>query len=139
MKHAAAPGSAVQDSDLDHGTDESYVDFVYGSDDGIWRGVHRFSVLRGRSEGNDHNHDEEVVVRHSGAICDPRKDKHKFNGFLKSFHLIYATLLFREGVAELMKQCVWPVEYCSERRSGTWSKLQRIGPGKSIVGRAGSL
>lgn len=85
----------------------SYIDFAYGSDDGFIAGVHRFSVSRTwidetKSERNvDSTTSVTIEFAHSG--CNPRGKYPLKPDALQMLHSWYAMLLFREGVAELMK------------------------------------
>ncbi|KAH7390965.1 hypothetical protein DE146DRAFT_150438 [Phaeosphaeria sp. MPI-PUGE-AT-0046c] len=88
-------------------TQESYVDLAFGADDWNLAGVHRFIVSRDSSESKiqDQTSDDTVNVRiefaHAG--CNPRKDERLKPDFLEPLHNLYAILLFREGVAEVLK------------------------------------
>jgi len=92
-------GDATQGNSID--TSESYVDFVFGSDKGILRGVHRFSVLHDALKAAN-SRTQEVVIRFSHTGCNPKETKRLVA--LKKFHILYAMLLFREGLAEVLKQ-----------------------------------
>jgi len=82
---------------------ESYVDLIFGSDEGILRGVHRFSVLRDSSKAAN-GRTQEVVIRFSHTNCSPKEIKTLGLAAIEKFHLLYAMLLFRDGVAEVLKQ-----------------------------------
>lgn len=77
---------------------ESYIDFVF--DIGILRGVHRFSVLRGRREAEGEG--QEMLIRFSHTNCDPRENKIWMPDMIETLHLVYAMLLFREGIAQIL-------------------------------------
>jgi hypothetical protein len=84
----------------------SYVDFVFGSDVGFIAGVHRFSISRedmskAPEEQNVGKINRKIEFAHLG--CNPKEDKPLKPDFLQTLHLWYAMLLFREGVAEVMK------------------------------------
>lgn len=85
---------------------ETYVDFVFGSDTGFLRGVHRFSVLRrplmdGNGKAKESGQDE-LELRFAALACDPIRNKPLKPAWLAKFHLAYAMLLFRDGVAEVL-------------------------------------
>jgi hypothetical protein len=86
---------------------QSYVDFVFGSDVGFIAGVHRFSVsqIGSNEESEERTADSTANCRiefaHLG--CNPKEDKPLKPDVLQTLHLWYAMLLFREGVAEVMK------------------------------------
>ena len=86
---------------------ESYVDFVFGSDTGFLRGMHRFSVLwrweaaDGVTDGEGGGQ-ETCELRFSCLTCDPMREQPSMSKWLQRFHLVYAMLLFREGVAEVL-------------------------------------
>lgn len=60
---------------------------------------HRFEVIRER-EGED---DERVRVTLSHVRCDPFTGQ-PVRGIIKYFHLLYARLLFADGIREVMRQ-----------------------------------
>lgn len=81
---------------------ETYVDFVFGSDTGFLRGVHRFSVLSRPSTDADGKGEEggqeELELRFAALACDPTRNEPLKPAWLATFHLMYAKLLFRDGV-----------------------------------------
>lgn len=79
---------------------ESHVDFVYGSDTGRLKGVHRFSVLRRKSD-EEEGGQEVCELRLAGISCNPSAKK-ALPSWMVGFHLAYAQLLFREGVTEVL-------------------------------------
>ena len=84
----------------------SYIDFAFGSDSAFIAGVHRFSVLRnGGNAGQDKKRDTpaNVTIEFAHAGCNPKEDKQLKPEILQTLHLWYAMLLFREGVAEVLK------------------------------------
>jgi hypothetical protein len=85
---------------------ESYIDFAFGSDDGFIAGVHRFSVSRNSNSNDDDLNDKtttSVTIEFSHKGCNPKEDKPMGPDFMQTLHLMYAMLLFREGVAEVIK------------------------------------
>ncbi|KAF2794601.1 hypothetical protein K505DRAFT_360923 [Melanomma pulvis-pyrius CBS 109.77] len=80
----------------------SYIDFAFGSDDGGLAGVHRFSVVRDGA-GDDVAGAECVTIEFAHTGCNPKVDKPLGPYVLQSLHLLYAMLLFREGVVEVMR------------------------------------
>lgn len=83
------------------GHNESYVDFGWGSDQANFDGVHRFSVIR---PINDPLSNRKIVQIHLQCLaCNPQVDRPMGPGFLVPFHNKYSELLFREGVAEILK------------------------------------
>jgi hypothetical protein len=86
---------------------ESYIDFAFGSDNGFIAGVHRFSVSRNSNTKSDEQNDDgtttSVTIAFSHKGCNPKEDKPMGPDFMQTLHLIYAMLLFREGVAEVIK------------------------------------
>ncbi|SPO06951.1 uncharacterized protein DNG_09645 [Cephalotrichum gorgonifer] len=98
--------SGISPSSSDEG---SHVDFVFGTDKGQFAGVHRFRVSRPRrlkGEERAGGGDEELVTVHLEHMsCNPAVDKALKPDFLLTLHKIYATLLFREGVAEIKRRC----------------------------------
>lgn len=90
----------------------SSIDFVYGSDSGRIRGVHRFSVLRSSVEKEDHEaassikgyqeKPESITIEFESLACLPGLNGSRFRNAVYWFHLQYAMLLFREGVREVI-------------------------------------
>lgn len=88
-------------------SDESYVDFGFGSDQSRFAGVHRFSLSRSDSEAEKTKQSTgaaPTVVRitHSGLACNPSHNKLITPLFVFTFHKFYAMLLYREGVAQVL-------------------------------------
>jgi hypothetical protein len=73
----------------------SYIDFAFGSDTGYLAGVHRFSVWRNAGE------DGKVLVEYEDTAFNPKVNKPLLPDVLLQFHLIYAMVLFREGVMKV--------------------------------------
>lgn len=102
----------VADVKIDEGVDagdekerESYIDFVFGTDAGFLRGVHRFSVLRSRQTADGvikEDEQERCELRIAHLACDPQKNEPLKPEWLQKFHSVYAMLLFRESVAEVL-------------------------------------
>jgi hypothetical protein len=85
---------------------DSYIDFAFGSDDGFIAGVHRFSISRNsdsKEEIEDDGTTTSVTIEFSHKGCNPKEDKPMGPDFMQTLHLMYAMLLFREGVAEVIK------------------------------------
>ncbi|KAF2800708.1 hypothetical protein K505DRAFT_320243 [Melanomma pulvis-pyrius CBS 109.77] len=77
---------------------QSYIDFAFGSDTGYLAGVHRFSVWR-----DVRSHDDMVLVEYSDTAFNPTVNKPLMPNVLLQFHLIYAMVLFREGVSKMVQ------------------------------------
>lgn len=80
---------------------ESHVDFVYGWDGGILRGVHRFSVLRHGPEDGEGRKSQLCELRFASVACNPTANQ-PLNALLGKLHRVYALLLFRNAVAEVL-------------------------------------
>lgn len=80
----------------------SYIDFAFGFENGNLAGVHRFSVRRtgGMEESTGTS---SVIIEFAHTGCNPQVDEPLKPEVLQTLHLAYAMLLFREGVAEVMK------------------------------------
>jgi hypothetical protein len=92
---------------------ESYIDFGWGTQSDRIAGVHRFSVARERSTrdilvegkedsvvgGSDRVEEERIRLSYSCIALIPYDENKEIPGWLGKFHLTYAMLLFREGVA----------------------------------------
>ncbi|KAK1704184.1 hypothetical protein CaCOL14_012644 [Colletotrichum acutatum] len=76
---------------------ESSVDFVFGKDNSQFAGAHRFSIVR-RPE-NPAN----VRIVYESTACNPTRNQH-LSGLLLRFHSLYAMLLFREGVSDILRR-----------------------------------
>jgi hypothetical protein len=74
----------------------SYIDFVYGGDNRVLAGVHRFSVHRkdGWEDGTIEIEFSSLNINPSGNPPGP--------SMLRTFHQIYAMLLFREAVSNVV-------------------------------------
>lgn len=101
--------AAVYEDKDDHLQQESYVDFGFGDDRSRFVGVHRFSVFRPQrtTETTDDDADEAVVVLyHHCVTCNPANDRARNmeDSWLFRLHMVYADLLFREGVARLLQR-----------------------------------
>lgn len=75
----------------------SYIDFAYGSDDGVLAGIHRFSIHR--DGGMD---DGTIEVEFSSLSINPKGNPPGL-AILGTFHRIYAMLLFREAVSNIVR------------------------------------
>lgn len=80
----------------------SYIDFAFGSDDGYLAGVHRFIISRERKDGRDKEMGL-VTVEFAHTGHKPRTKEPLGSGLLQDLHMFYAMVLFREGVAEILK------------------------------------
>ena len=78
----------------------SYIDFAFGDSRGTFAGCHRFEVIR---EPNENDDDGGVSVVYSSIACNPTVETAKFSGILGWFHVVYARVLFWEGVAEILR------------------------------------
>ncbi|KXH68146.1 hypothetical protein CSAL01_09354 [Colletotrichum salicis] len=76
---------------------ESSVDFAFGKDNSQFVGAHRFSIMR-----NPEN-PTRVRVMYESTACNPTRNQ-PLSGILSRFHSIYAMLLFREGVSEILQK-----------------------------------
>jgi hypothetical protein len=77
----------------------SFIDVGFGDNRRTFAGVHRFEVLRdvGAEKG------EEVTILYSHMSCNPTVKDAKFPEFIFNFHKFYALTLFRDGVAEVLR------------------------------------
>jgi hypothetical protein len=98
---------------------ESYIDFGFGSQSDRIAGVHRFSVVRERNTcaedmsvggkdsskigGSDRVEEERIHLTYSCMALIPYDERKEMSGWLGRFHLTYAMLLFREGVARALR------------------------------------
>ncbi|KAI8935570.1 hypothetical protein NX059_008139 [Plenodomus lindquistii] len=89
-----------------HVSDEiSYIDFAFGSDNGAIAGVHRFSVSESAPfKGKSPNGSRFVKIKFAHSGCNPKVNKRLSPELLLTLHNWYAMLLFREGVAQVVKQ-----------------------------------
>jgi hypothetical protein len=79
----------------------SYIDFAFGFENGNLAGVHRFSVKRsGDAEAAGAS---SVTIEFAHTGCNPQINEPLKPEVLQTLHLAYAMLLFREGVAEVLK------------------------------------
>ena len=83
---------------------ESHVDFAYGSSQRTFAGVHRFSVERvNGKDGVDEGEEDSVRLSMSCVTCNPKENRRVAPEWAGTFHRTYAMLLFREGVAEVVR------------------------------------
>lgn len=83
-------------------TQSSYIDIAFGSDTGFIAGVHRFSISE--VEGSAVVEDRRpIAITFEHTSCDPKRYEPLSLRMLRTFHLWYAMLLFREGVANVLK------------------------------------
>jgi hypothetical protein len=108
--------TSVGRNDGDEGgqSGEAYTSWLFGSDEGMLRGMHRFSIRRvvdglddavakaGREVGTTRNDDEWWRIRYCSVTVDPRRDRLMGNAVLRGFHMIYSGMLFRDGVREVL-------------------------------------
>lgn len=89
-------------------SEESYIDFGFGSDKKSFSGVHRFSVRReavpDSKTGQRSDSGNAVRITHSSLACNPSQNKPFKPGVFFTLHKFYAILLFREGVAQVLHQ-----------------------------------
>ncbi|KAJ9617129.1 hypothetical protein H2200_000850 [Cladophialophora chaetospira] len=92
---------------------ESYIDFGFGSDRSSFSGFHRLSVRRlepfeeeisdiEKPSSSAENSPTLIRLTLSCFACNPSLDRPMGSGLLRTFHLTYAMLLFREGVANVL-------------------------------------
>ena len=79
----------------------SYIDFAFGSDDGYLAGVHRFRISREENGGEKGMGLVTIEFAHSGH--KPRTKEPLGTGLIQDLHMFYSMVLFREGVAEILK------------------------------------
>lgn len=80
----------------------SQVDIAYGSDNGFIAGVHCFSVSELEGPANLHGN-RHVTINFDSTSCDPKENKKLGPDLLITFHMLYATLLFKEAVGSVLK------------------------------------
>lgn len=90
------------------GHQSSYVDFGYGSEQSQFAGFHRFMVSRdtaadGSKDGASES-DGTVTITFASMTCNPTINKPFAPRILMGFHSLYASLLFREGMARVMRE-----------------------------------
>ncbi|TEA17576.1 hypothetical protein C8034_v012256 [Colletotrichum sidae] len=76
---------------------ESYIDVVYGSSQGRFAGAHRFSIVR------DPTRPGQIRISFESTACNPTDNLPFAPAWAYAFHHVYATLLFRESVAEVLR------------------------------------
>lgn len=77
----------------------SFVDFAFGDCRGSFSGCHRFEVLREREDDSE----GEVKIVYSSIACNPMNQEHVFARWLGAFHVLYARVLFWDGVREVLR------------------------------------
>lgn len=88
----------------------SFIDVAFGDSRNTFAGCHRFEVLRlGRNENleevklREEVDESEVSIVYSSFACNPRVGEAKFPQWLHGFHLLYARLLFWDGIKEVLR------------------------------------
>lgn len=84
-------------------TGYSYIDLAWGSESGLLAGVHRFSVSHDMDLKSGEEKEGSVVITFE-CEANTRDWAGLLGGTLGKFHLWYSMWLFREGVAEVLKQ-----------------------------------
>ncbi|PKS05138.1 hypothetical protein jhhlp_008505 [Lomentospora prolificans] len=82
---------------------QSYVDFGFGSDQGGFSGVHRFSIVRPKDGGALDDGRRTIQIHQQSTYCNPISTKPLKPDAMYTFHMMYAQLLFREGVSEIVR------------------------------------
>jgi hypothetical protein len=82
------------------GARESHIDFLFGSDNGKLKGLHRLSVIRHQEVVNE-KEQEVCELRLTGVSGNPTARK-PLHPWIFRFHMLYARLLFREAVSEVL-------------------------------------
>jgi hypothetical protein len=80
------------------GTNESFVDFAFGSDNGTFAGAHRIYVSRAPDDP------EAVTIGLACIVVNPATGKNMVPPGTAVFHRIYAMLLFRDSLAEIKNE-----------------------------------
>jgi hypothetical protein len=93
----------------------SYVDIGFGCDLKQFSGMHRFEILRApppesiadsselaekKLKGDN---DKAVTIWYSSLSCNPAVNKPPFPRSIARFHELYAQILFRDGIREVLK------------------------------------
>jgi hypothetical protein len=87
---------------------QSFVEIGFGDNRKGFAGLHRFEVERirdGEREGEEDGEEEKggVQLWYSSISCHPTRNKLPFPAWVFRFHEFYAQCLFRDGVAEVLK------------------------------------
>ncbi|KAI0556042.1 hypothetical protein F4679DRAFT_520822 [Xylaria curta] len=83
-----------------HKADYAFAEFVAGSNQSVFAVSQRFDVVRQMDGANDGI--ESVTITASHLVCNPLTGKNIFPAPIKLFHVIYAKLLFADGIREVM-------------------------------------
>ncbi|RDW69754.1 hypothetical protein BP6252_08774 [Coleophoma cylindrospora] len=79
--------------------ESSYVDIAFGDDRKRFAGFHRFEIMReGKPESSSG-----ATIWYSCIACNPSVDRYPFPGWTFTLHKFYAIHLFRDGIAEILK------------------------------------
>ena len=102
--HSSREGEMEAGAEADS-TSETYIDLIWGADTWFIRGVNRFSVVSHNpppDSSRDKEGEEKIELRYACLTCDPRQDRPIGPSWLMRFHNVYAMLLFRDAVAEVL-------------------------------------
>ena len=83
--------------------EESYIDFGYGMYMSRFAGNHRFSIERLTNGQTGKGVAEDVRLTMSCVTCNPNGERMLTPDWMSKFHDVYAMVLFREGVAEVLR------------------------------------
>lgn len=82
----------------------SFIDLVWGSEyKGVLAGVHRFSISHGVELKNGDEKEDSVIITFE-CTANSRDWAGVLGSTLMKFHILYSLWLFREGVAEVLKE-----------------------------------
>ena len=86
----------IHSADSPSSNEESYIDFAFGSDLSRFSGAHRFSILR------DPHDPEKATITYASVVCNPQTGKYVIPPLGEFFHRVYAVLLFKDAMAEVL-------------------------------------
>lgn len=87
----------------ENSSSESYVDFVFGSDQQSFSGCHRLIVSR--LPVSDGDSAPKVIFKFASMACDPQTNRMVGPKAIITFHRQYASMLFREAVGYVNETC----------------------------------
>jgi hypothetical protein len=89
------------------GSEMSYVDYGFGSDNYSFAGCHRFSVTRHQATPDSTSETEQsksqIRISLEGFTCNPSTNKPPVPEIGKWFHALYARALFANGVQAILE------------------------------------
>jgi hypothetical protein len=97
-KHVNSPHSSGEGNES-----LSFIEIGFGDNRKGFAGMHRFELSRNVEGGDGDEKEGEVRLWYSSLSCNPTVNKLPFPSWIFGFHTFYAQCLFRDGIAEILR------------------------------------